>query len=91
MWLRFGTPTASGAASGTEHEFNRAYELWGQAGQPRVMFYFNDAPPERMSDLDIEQYERVREFRSKLETLGLIRSFGSLEQFEKTLRLHLDL
>ena len=72
MWLRFGTPTSDGAQSGTEHEFNQAYEIWKEAGKPIVMFYFNDQPPQDMKSLDIEQYGQVRKFREKIEKVALV-------------------
>ena len=40
MWKRFGTPTGK-ANSGTQEEFNKAYEQWKQYGHPRIMFYFS--------------------------------------------------
>lgn len=90
MWLRFGTPTSTGAESGTEHEFNNAYDLWQRSGKPRVMFYFNDQPPERMSDLDVAQFQRVRGFREKLEKVALIKSYNSANEFQKLVRLDLQ-
>jgi hypothetical protein len=90
MWLRFGTPTASGEQSGTEHEFNRAYELWKSSGKPNVMFYFNDHPPENMLDLDIEQLQRVRTFRDKLQGMAFVKSYKGLPEFEELIRLDLQ-
>lgn len=90
MWLRFGSPTLSGAQSGTEHEFNRAYELWQSTGKPSVMFYFNDQPPDDMGSLDIEQYQKVRAFREKLQGVALIKRYKSLIEFEKLVRLDLQ-
>src|SRR5262245_51332075 len=40
FWKRFGTPV-SDAGSGTEHEFQRAYDVWKQQRRPHIMMYFN--------------------------------------------------
>src|ERR1043165_4314553 len=39
FWKRFGTPVKDGQ-SGTEHEFNLAYDLWVKTRRPQIMFYF---------------------------------------------------
>jgi Domain of unknown function (DUF4062) len=39
MWKRMGTPTTT-AQSGTEEEFQRAYEKWEQDKSFPVLFYF---------------------------------------------------
>jgi hypothetical protein len=90
MWLRFGTPTADGSGSGTEHEFNNAYELWTRTGRPHVLFYFNDAPPEHMRDLDISQYQQVCAFREKLHNIALVKHYEGSKDFELLLRLDLQ-
>jgi len=90
MWLRFGTPTATGEESGTEHEFNDAYELWQRTGRPLVMFYFNDEPPRSMGDFDISQYQRVRSFKEKLEKVALIKTYKGAIEFQQLLRLDLQ-
>lgn len=43
MWKHFGTPTGA-AGSGTEEEFQLAYDSWRSSGRPRIMFYFSEAP-----------------------------------------------
>ena len=90
MWLRFGTPTSSGAQSGTEHEFNNAYELWKAEGKPQIMFYFNDHPPESLSNFDLEQFQKVRVFKEKLQELALTKNYRSLTEFQKLVRLDLQ-
>lgn len=39
LWNRFGTPTGQ-ANSGTEEEFNIAYQSWVQHRRPRILLYF---------------------------------------------------
>jgi NB-ARC domain-containing protein len=90
MWLRFGTPTSSGAQSGTEHEFNNAYELWKATGKPQIMFYFNDHPPESLTNFDLEQYQKVRVFKEKLQKLALTKNYQGFSEFEKLVRLDLQ-
>jgi hypothetical protein len=41
FWKRFGAPAAD-AASGTEHEFQIAYETWKKNLRPQIMMYFNE-------------------------------------------------
>lgn len=66
---RFGTPTPR-ADSGTEEEFNAAYQRWSNNNRScRIMFYFSDAPVPP-SQLDPEQLAKVQFFRSKLGRLG---------------------
>src|SRR5438552_9057076 len=42
MWKRFGTPTGE-ADSGTEEEFNLAYDEWRRAKELHIAFYFSQA------------------------------------------------
>lgn len=43
LWNRFGTPTGK-APSGTEEEFEVAYEAWKARRKPHIMFYFCQPP-----------------------------------------------
>jgi len=44
LWKKFGTLTGR-ACSGTEEEFNRAYERYKEnPSKLRIMFYFKTAP-----------------------------------------------
>ena len=61
MANRFGTPTPK-AGSGTEEEFNIAYE---NRENTHIMFFFKDAPI-KPSLLDQKQYKKVTSFMKKI-------------------------
>ncbi len=90
MWGRFGTATAR-ADSGTEEEFNRAYERLTSGEQVQIMFYFKDAgiQPSRMGG---EQIAKVQAFKKKIadEYGGLYYQFESTEDFQTKARIHLS-
>ena len=89
MWKRFGTPTGD-SESGTQEEFNLAYESWKQSGKPRIMFYFNQLPYTLRSVEETEQVRNVIEFRSQLEKHGLIWEYDNVKNFESVIREHLN-
>lgn len=82
FWIRLGTPTGE-AESGTAEEIARV----GSAGKP-VMLYFSQAKlsPET---LDLEEYARLKEFKSKTYLKGLIESYSSLNNFREKLQRQL--
>src|SRR5262249_46172065 len=46
MWKRFGSPPGDPtgrAQSGTEEEFNIAYDRWEKTGTPEILMYFSGA------------------------------------------------
>ena len=90
MWARFGTPT-NRAGSGTEEEFNRAYERHkSDPDSIKVMFYFNTKPVP-FQEIDPDQIENVRKFKSKLGDKGtLYFEYSDLTEFERYLRLHIN-
>jgi len=90
MWTRFGSPTGR-AGSGTEEEFNRAYDRYQRDHSTvRVMFYFKDAPVPP-SQLDAEQLGYVTSFRRRIGDEGtLYASFRDSSQFGTLLRTHLS-
>jgi hypothetical protein len=88
MWQRFGTPTDD-AGSGTEHEFNRAAEKFGQLGSPELMFYFSLAPKPLLNMIDYEEYGKVLAFRTRLQEMGLVAEYPSPEEFPKRVRQNL--
>ena len=85
MWKRFGTPTGE-AGSGTEEEFNRAYERWRETGKPPILFFFREAPFYPRTGTETEQFARVQAFRQRLETSGLVGGYGSVEDFGRKVR-----
>jgi hypothetical protein len=88
LWKRFGTPTGK-AESGTEEEFQIAYERWLKTEAPRIMFYFKEEPYVIRSKPEVEQVSRVIAFKESLQKQGLIGNFASLQEFESKLRQHL--
>lgn len=88
MWARFGTPT-NRAKSGSEEEFNRAYDRYLRDPQGlRILYYFKDAPIPP-SQIDPQQLSKVNEFRAHLQTVGLIWTFDAPEMFRQQIRGHL--
>ena len=73
---RFGTPTDK-YGSGSEEEI----EIMLNAGR-QVFLYFDDSPVSP-SDIDAEQYQKVKDFEKKYGTRGIYFSFKSLDEFEK--------
>ena len=89
MWRRFGSPT-NRADSGTEEEFQRAYEFFKKYGRPKIMFYFRKTPFYTTNLKEITQFRKVIQFRKGLEKLGvLFWEFESSLQFERNVREHL--
>jgi tetratricopeptide (TPR) repeat protein len=88
FWKRFGTPTGI-AGSGTEHELRRAWAAWQEHGRPEVMVYFRDSAYADMSDEDLEQRRRLREFRKALPEEQMWRKYRNVADFERLLREHL--
>ncbi len=89
MWRRFGTPTEK-AGSGTEEEFDRAYEQWQRSGKPRIMFYFCQAlapPPQDKAEVD--QLAQLVSFRDRLADKALVWEYGAHADFADTVRPHI--
>ncbi|MGL4630516.1 MAG: hypothetical protein ACRCVT_04845, partial [Leadbetterella sp.] len=87
MWKKFGKPTKR-AGSGTEEEFELAYDRFMKKNDIQIMFYFNSCPIPQ--DADLVQFQKVREFKRKIENLGAYhKPFDSTKDFEKNLRMDL--
>ena len=91
MKNRFGHPTKK-AGSGTEHEFNDALlrKEKENNGLPKILFFFGkeNVDPDHF---DVEQYQKVKEFKSKTGNEGLYIDFINLDNFEKTFKDKLEL
>lgn len=89
MHTRFGTPT-KGFGSGTEEEFQQAYQLWTRERDSRIlMLYFKKGRVEPDS-IDLDQLRRVREFKAKIGGLGgCYREYEDSVEFGSLLRVHL--
>lgn len=89
MWKRFGTQTKR-ARSGTDEEFQRAYQYFKKYGRPKIMFYFRRAPFYTTDISELTQFQKVVKFRKELEKLGAL--FWEYEKpidFERSVREHL--
>ena len=93
MWKRFGTPTTN-AESGTEEEFELAYEalMKGLNKLRHVIFYFcqEKVAIPRTRD-EWEQLGKVIRFREKLSGVGLVGEYSDREAFGEVVKSHLDL
>ena len=90
MYTKFGTPTKR-AGSGTEEEFNNAYERALKLKNMEIMFYFNDSPI-NPSKIDLTQYQKVVAFRNNVVAQKCMYSmYNGLQDFEDKLRKHLNL
>lgn len=79
---RMGTPTPR-ASSGTEEEFDRAYELHLQTGRPQLLIYFSNIP-NAPSEIDPAQLAQVRVFSQKLSRLGVLaQSYADLNELRE--------
>jgi formylglycine-generating enzyme required for sulfatase activity len=85
LWNRFGTPTGR-ADSGTEEEFQVAYQAWQQSGKPRIMLYFCQRPANFQIEQEIAQKTSVIRFRQQISNLGIVREFQEPSDFEAILR-----
>ena len=79
---RFGTPTDK-YGSGSEEEI----EIMLNAGR-QVFLYFDDSPVSP-SDIDAEQYQKVKDFEKKYRTRGIYFSFKSIEEFRNLFDAHI--
>jgi Domain of unknown function (DUF4062) len=90
MWKRMGTPTTT-SQSGTEEEFQRAYEKWREDNSFPVLFYFCQqafAPPRTQEE--VEQMGKVAAFRDDLTKKGfLVGDYTAHEEFSDVVRPHL--
>ena len=79
---RFGTPTDK-YGSGSEEEI----EIMLNEGR-QVFLYFDDSPVSP-SDIDSEQYQKVKDFEEKYRSRGIYYSFKSLDEFRKLFDAHI--
>lgn len=82
MWNRFGTPTEI-ASSGTEEEFEAAIASWNKNRRPWISFYFCDRPANFTTEEQLQQKQKVLKFRSRLQSLGVLRFYREPADFEE--------
>lgn len=91
MKNRFGQPTKK-SGSGTEHEFNDSLERKrnSENSLPRILFFFGkeNVDPEHF---DLEQFQKVKSFKSKIGKEGLYIDFTNIDGFETMLRDKLEI
>lgn len=88
MWNRFGSATGK-FESGTEDEFNIAFDLWKARGVPWVIFYFSDMPSVLNSAEETDQRKKVLEFKKMVQQQGLTDSYSDINEFRRKVLRHL--
>lgn len=88
MNKKFGSPTAR-AGSGTEEEFNEAFKRYQEKKDLEIIFYFNDEPPQSMSEIKASELLKIEEFRKRLQPIGIYGIYKGISEFEDNLRKHL--
>jgi len=84
---RFGTPRPR-AESGTEEEFNNAYERYGRSPESvRVLFYFKTVTG-NVHRVDLEQLAKVVEFRKKVSGTALHHDFEDKDALFRMVKDH---
>lgn len=82
--IRFGTPTPN-AGSGTEEEFNLAYDRYKQGKLADICFFFK-TDGFTANDIDIDQFTLVKEFKRKISEIGCYRSEIKGDDFDNNIR-----
>ena len=88
---KFGTETPA-AGSGTEEEFNIAYQRYkDNPDEVELIFYFSDAPV-RPSEINITELAKIEDFKNRIRSeCGMLTgSFATDKQFEDQIRLDLS-
>ena len=90
LGTRFGTPTRD-AGSGTEAEFDQGINrLRADSRSLRVLLYFKIGPVDPFN-LEIDQLEKVKEFRAGLNSRGVLyRDFKNTADFVQMVKNHLE-
>lgn len=89
MWKKFGTPTDN-AESGTEEEFQRAYDRFKEKKNLQVLFYFNNSTPSSLSDLNPMELGKVLDFKKRIGQKSVLYwEYNEIGQFQSFLRIHI--
>lgn len=90
LWKRWGMPSGQ-YSSGTEEEFEIAYERYRKTGSPHLLLYFRSVPQDMMADPG-EQLQRVINFRTRIETerIGLFKTYDTPDQWRDHLMKHIS-
>lgn len=85
---KFGTETKK-AGSGTEEEFNNAYNRIVNKDKVEIMFYFNDEPVKK-SEINTDELNKINAFKKKVSDLGGYHwTYNGAQEFEKVFRRQL--
>ena len=88
MKTRFGTPTPQ-AGSGTEEEFNNAYEMYKNGEIDNIFFYFGN-PSISPYEIEHAQFQKVKDFRKSIGELGVLyMEYVDTEEFKEKLKKNL--
>lgn len=96
LWKKFGTPpgaknpnTGENYESGTEEEFEIAYQRWKQKKSVLINFYFKDPNIKGGID-DQDQIAKVAAFKKRLRDKSWIVNFSEPLDFERKVRRFLE-
>src|SRR4029077_8900974 len=70
---------------GPKRNFSPRWMRGGRSGDLGFTFYFCDRPSNFTNEQQIEQKGRVIRFRNELNSMGVVRKFSSVDDFENTL------
>jgi hypothetical protein len=89
LWKRFCTPTDD-AGSGTEEEFNIAYDNFLKSPHTtQILFYFCNIPF-TLDEINLEQLQKVQQFKDKLKANNILfKSYKNLNELAQLLRMHI--
>lgn len=89
MKSRFGTPTPV-AGSGTEEEFNNAFEKWKSGEIDNIFFFFGNTQ-KSLNDIDPDQLKQVRVFKERIQKQGVVpMEYVDLEDFKRQLKRNIE-
>ena len=90
LWKRWGMPSGK-YTSGTEEEFEIAYERYKKTGRPHLLLYFRSVPQDMMADPG-EQLQKVVKFRTRIEVerIGLFKTYETPQQWKDLLMRHVS-
>lgn len=90
LWKKFGTPTEK-AGSGTEEEFLNAFDRFiNKKENIQVLFYFKDAVPKSLKEINATELIKIENFKTKLsEKKTLYWEFDTCENLKNFLRIHI--
>ena len=83
FWTRLGTDTGV-APSGTVEEI----EEFRKAGK-HVMLYFSSKPVD-LESIDLDQYQKLKDYRKKLESQGLVDKYQDVVELREKLTRHIS-